>query len=187
MPDDIRFDAKASFIVALFAAFIALNFLSITFEKITLFLGPYDYPLIYLFNLMLITLFISVYFFSFDYVKIGYIKVQWFFKNSNKFGNIFFVLSLLILPLILIIHLISYLVRLLLSTSGENQSIIVAFLSLIFGIISLSISIKSGLAISSKQKEIEVKQIQNVEQESLKQAEELFKSGFYAPALVEMG
>ena len=95
MAENLRFDTKAGFIVALFAAFIALNFYASVLSNIYLFFGPYKYPLIYLFNTMLIALFISVYFYALDYVRTDSVERWKFFRYFKQIGNIFYAFSLI--------------------------------------------------------------------------------------------
>jgi len=185
--EELKFNEKAGFIVALFVAFIALNFYSSAFSNIELYLGPYKYPLMYLFNIMLAALFISVYFFALDYVRTGSMRGWKIFRYFQTLGNIWYAFSLIILPVVFLIHGVSYGINLLTTLPEDYAFIVSAVLGFITGIISMLISVKSGNTITKKQREEEVKRIQIIEEESLKQAEELFKESFYAPALIEMG
>ena len=187
MAEDFKFSEKTGFIVALFAAFIALNIYSEVLKNVKLFLGPYEYPISYLFNLMLLILFISVYFYALDYMRTGSLNEWKIFKYFKQIGNIGYAFSLIILPVILFFHVISYGINLVTNISPDVQYILTAILGFIIGVISFFIAFKSGQAITIRQRDEEVKRIQNVEEQALEQAESLFKGEFYAPALIEMG
>lgn len=183
MPSDSFFSDKTTFIVAFFAGFIALSFHSDFFNAIELFFGTHEYSSIQIFNVMLTTLFISVYFFAIDYIKPESSYRLKFFSYFKWIGNFFYAFTLIILPISLIVHGISYILI--------NLNIKTEFLSLIFGIISgIIVSLISGRwsrRISRSDKEEAVSAIQLKEENAIKQAEELYKGDYYSAALVEMG
>lgn len=179
MPTNSFSNDKAAFIVAFFAAFIALNFYSDFFDGIKLLFGAYKYSFNMIFNLMLTSLFISVYFFALDYIKPDSSYEMKIFQYFIIVGNFFYALTMIILPISLIIHGTSYIFI--------NLNIKPEFISLIIGIIgSLMANLLSG-KITRRDKEEAVGVIQLKEENAIRQAEELYKGGFNSAALVEMG
>lgn len=183
MPSDSFFTDKITFIVAFFAGFIALNFHSDFFNTIKLFIGTHEYSSIQIFNVMLTTLFISVYFFALDYIKPESSYKLKIFRYFKWVGNFFYALTLIILPISLIIHGISY-IFINLNVKPELLGLIFGVIS---GIISFLISIRLSGRIARREKEEAVGAMQLKEENAIKQAEELYKGDYYSAALIEMG
>ncbi len=136
---------------------------------------------------MLFLLFICVYSYAFDYTRKPSPKEWTGFRYFKDIGDLFFALSLIIFPLAIITHFLSYGINYLRNLFVDYASII----SMIFSILSLIVAAISGWglkdSISKRQKTETVKAIQSSEEKIIKQAEELYKQEFYSPALIEMG
>lgn len=183
MADDLRFDAKAGFIVALFAAIIAFNFLGL-FNQIKTTVGI-DLNLI--FNVMLVFLFLSVYFYALDYAR-TYSTTEWkFLRHFRSIGNIFYVFSLLILPFSFLVYFVIYLIKIIPKIPASDITTLTSIISGIAGVILSMISYIIGRRITSRQTNEAVKDIQNTEEDVMNKAVELFKNKFYAASLLEMG
>ncbi|HJX05081.1 MAG TPA: hypothetical protein VJ461_00050 [Candidatus Nanoarchaeia archaeon] len=176
---DSNFDEKAGFIVALFAAFIALTF-SQLFDRFQLFFGLRNYPLTWSFNLMLLLLLICVYLYALDYIDC--IK-QKFGRFLNSTGNFFYAFSLIIFPATIVIHAISWFFRYVVIIPSEIFALILTGI-LGGGMIFFAYSIARAISIQQKQRRI--LKIQEDEEKILKQAEELYKQESYAPAMIEI-
>ncbi len=182
-----NFTEKASFIVALFAAFIAINYYSDSLKNIELSLGLDNYPLLYVFNVMLLILFGAVYFYALDYAKGNSAKAWKGLRYLKPIGNYCYALSLIILPLAIFAHLFSYLLKFIISSLGLSKEIVLvlsASIVVLGGIINVYLI---GRSMTNKQRKEDLERVQLTEENTILQAEKLFKQGFYAPALVEMG
>ena len=102
-----NFNEKSNFIVALFVAFITLSFYSEFFTNIKLLFGSHEYPVIFIFNGMLVLLFICIYFYALDYTRKGSLDEWVIFRYFKSIGNFFYVFSLSLFPLALIAHILS--------------------------------------------------------------------------------
>lgn len=186
------FNEKIAFAVALFAALIAAKVYLTSFQTLELNLGIFATNLLTVFHWMLITLFISVYFYALDYAKYGFefLQTSVFFKYSSYIGNFFYMATLLILPLAFLVHFINFLVFLAVDiiTFPPTQfsmvsGIIVGILGVIVGMIS---AWSTSRRLSKLQKRGIVFDFLTTEQKSLQQAEEMFRHGFYTGAIIEM-
>jgi len=182
MPSDSFHTDKITFIVAFFAGFIALNFYSDFFNTIMFYVGIQKYPSILVFNVMLATLFISVYLFALDYIMPESSYELKIFRHTKWVGNLFYAFTLIILPISIIIHVISYILVIL-----DVKTELISLIFIIMSIISSLISIMLSTIITHREKEETVGAMQLKEENAIKQAEELYKGNYYSAALIEMG
>jgi hypothetical protein len=159
---------KISFSIALMGIAISTAFLK---DDLTILFINYQYFEVSLLHLIYLTiglLALSIYFYSLDYIKYGFISIASFtiFKKLSLLGHIFYLLSILS-P---IIYLIVYIIFLILATISKIQinelqiSVIIGALGLFFTLFSISLSLR----IRKQERQKKREELQNLSNDSLK-------------------